>query len=149
MAKYFCSFTWKRFDDTKAAPFFMAAAFAARSKSTFSETGTSRGFFWMGVFQTTSPTPGVGASFTGSFWNFELAFATATAVLRGSFHTVGGHVVGGCESPGTVYDHPHANAIRFEAGDALYLVFASVDELVEVTADADVGIGGTGRFGGV
>ena len=33
----------------------------------------------IGVFQLTSPTPGVGASWTGADWFFAFAFAIATA----------------------------------------------------------------------
>ena len=56
---------------------------------------------------------------------------------------------GGGKAPGAVGDHPHADAVRLGAGEALDLVLAGEDGLVAVAADAHVGVGGAARACGV
>src|SRR3546814_20708816 len=78
-AKYFCSLTRNSIEFTKLAPALAAAALTPSSRSTLSLTGPSIAFFRIGVFQVTSPTPGLGAICTVEVWvlAFALAFATA------------------------------------------------------------------------
>ncbi len=66
---------------TKSAPAPSAAAFTPSRRSAFSLIGTSKALRVMGVFHATSPTPGVGASWTGLVWNLELALAIWVASL--------------------------------------------------------------------
>ncbi len=79
LAKYFCSLTTNSIELTKLAPAAVAAALTPSSKSTLSLIGTSIAFFLIGVFQLASPTPGVGASWTGVPCTLALALAIAVA----------------------------------------------------------------------
>ena len=79
LAKYFCSLTRNSIELTKFAPAPCAAALTPSSRSTLSLIGTAIAFLTIGVFQLTSPTPGVGASWTGVVCVFAFALAMATA----------------------------------------------------------------------
>ena len=85
-AKYFCSLTRNMREATKLAPAPMAAEFTPINSSIFSSIGTVMPLRRIGVRQVFSPTPGVGASWTGDVWLVALALAIAVA-RRAAFAT--------------------------------------------------------------
>ena len=120
-AKYFCSLTRNSVELTKLAPASIAAALTPISRSALSLIGTGHRVLASGVVHATSPTPGVGASSTGSVCALELALAIATAWRAARPRLARRHVVGGAEAPGAVRDHAHADAGRFGVDDVLDL----------------------------
>ena len=75
------SSAWPEIELTKSAPAPCAAALTESSRSALSLIGTAMLFLTIGVFQLTSPTPFVGASWTGAVWVLAFALAIAVACL--------------------------------------------------------------------
>ena len=127
----------------------MAASFTVSSKSTFSLMGTSKAFLlWVLSSlprQSLSAEPVARAPSSVWRWLWQ-----SPRLFRPLWPY--GFVFGidyGSKSPATIGNYPNTHAVGFGVDDVLHLVFAGNDELIQVPADADIGIGSPFGFGGV
>ncbi len=152
LAKYFCSLTRNRMELMKLAPACMAAALTPSSRSTFSLSGTSKALRSIGVRQRDlAHDPCCGASCTGVSWSLTAALALAMATAASAVRDAGfwRESIGRGKAPTAVGDHANARAVALGVDDVLDLVLARDDELVEIAADAHVGIGRAFFGGGI
>jgi hypothetical protein len=75
---------------------------------------------------------------------FRIGFGDGDRFHGGPRNGVGREPVHRHEAPGALRDHPDARAITLRTGDAEHAVFAGIDKLVQIPADADVGVARTG-----
>ena len=69
------------------------------------------------------------------WWHFPLS--EDLPLVTGQEFTAGER----SSAPGAIDDHANANTKRFEVDDVLHFGFPGIDELIQVTSDAHIGIG--------
>ncbi len=81
--------------------------------------------------------------------NFRIGFGDGHGGFGALGDAVGRHVAGGRKAPGTTGNHAHPDAVRLGVGDVLHLHLAGKQKLLQVPANADVGVSRALALGGV